>query len=298
MFRNSLLVCSIVAFILIACKKSADTSTQAGSIALDKKNTADNTPDYGDTVIYIKWKGPKKDFTIKPKKIKDPGKFVSKPQGLVLDAASGEINVSKSETGIRYQVGFVKANTQDTSFTTLVVGGITYLDGIYSMSTSDTLASPFYDANPVQAPVCEASDDTDYPTLTIAGADKCEFDDDEDLDSPNGKDDEPPAGQSANKKKLRVRKKSGVINLKKSLNDGIFGANPQNGDTKLVTIYYRLNDKSDKVLQSITIQVTYYRNKSDIPAATQMGILSMQQQFMQYTVVNGKPRPPQIVITR
>jgi hypothetical protein len=292
----------VVVLLLLACHKSdAPVHSGSGNLDLAKKtnNTCPNTSDYGDSIIYGKWKGPHQDYIIKPKKINDDGAFFAWPQGMVINPASGEINVTQSEAGIRYKVGFVKRGTTDTCFSTLILGGITYLDGIYSMDANDTLASPYYYANPAAGPVCDASDDTDYPGQGHPGGNaKCEFDDDDDDDNGNGKDDEPPAGQSANSRNLKVRTKSGIINLKKSLNEGIFGTNPNNGDNKKVTIYYRLNDKGNKVLQSITVEVWFYNKRSDVPVSQQNTIISRQTEFQQYMVADSKPRPPQIIITR
>lgn len=304
---NSFITLGVVVFIIVvACRKSATPAADTGalfadSLALDNKANSDcpNAPDYGDSIIYGKWRGPHNDYTVKPKKIKDDGRFFAWPQGLVLDPATGEINVTQSEAGVRYKVGFVKSGTTDTCFTTVILAGITYLDGIYSLDGSDTLASPYYNANPASAPVCDASDDNDYPGQgQPGGSQRCEFDDDDDDDNGNGKDDEPPPGKSANAQKLKVRTKSGIINLKKSFTEGIFGVNPQNGDNKKVTIYYRLNDKGNKVLQSITVDVWFYNRPSDVPAAQKEVITNRQLEFAQLMVVDSRPRPPQIVITR
>ena len=121
---------------------------------------------------------------------------------------------------------------------------------MYVLSNNDTLATPFFNADPNISSVCDPSDESDYPGNGNGGGnDKCEFDDGSDDDNGNGSADEPPPGQRANDQKVRVRTKSGVINLKKTLGDGAFGPNPQNGDRKEVTIYYRLNDCSSKSLQ-------------------------------------------------
>lgn len=301
--KSTLLIAAVFISILVtleffSCRKADKTNVPGNQIDSAIKMTSCAGPDYGDSIIFGKWKGPHNDYTIKPKKIKDNGRFFAWPEGMVIDPLTGEINVTQSEAGIRYKVGFVKSGTTDTCFTTLILGGITYVDAIYSMEANDTLAKPYYYANPATAPVCDGSDDTDYPGQGNPGGNaNCEFDDDDDDDNGNGKDDEPPPGQRANDKKLKVRTKSGVINLKKSLNEGIFGPNPQNGDNKLVTIYYRLNDKSGKALQSITIQVWYYNKRSDVPAAQQNTIINRQTSFQQYQVVNGKPRPPMIILT-
>jgi hypothetical protein len=99
---------------------------------------------------------------------------------------------------------------------------------------------------------------------------------------------------------VRVRTVSGVINLKKTLEDGAFGPNPQNGDSKEVTIYYRLNDCSVKALQKIKVNLIYYEKKSDIPVQVLDEVRGRRTAFMQARIIdpNGKPRPPQIFVTR
>jgi len=282
-----------------SCSKVDKTSSTATPTNPLQIMASCSGPDYGDSIIFGKWKGPNNDYTIKPKKIADKGTYLARPEGLVIDPATGEINVSKSESGVRYEVGFVKRGATDTCFSTLIVSGITYADAIYSIDANDTLAIPYYNANPATAPVCDGSDDTDYPGQGNPGGNaNCEFDDDDDDDNGNGKNDEPPPGQKANDKNLKVRTKSGIINLKKSLDEGLFGLNPQNGDNKLITIYYRLNDQSNKALQNITVQVWYYNKRSDVPIAQQYTIASRKAAFMQYQVINGRPRPPMIILTR
>ena len=82
--------------------------------------------------------------------------------------------------------------------------------------------------------------------------------------------------------------------------NGAFGPNPQNGDRKEVTIYYRLNDCSTNALQKITIELIYYAKQSDIPAELIKEARDRRNAFMQarIIVVKGKPRPPQIFVTR
>jgi hypothetical protein len=255
-------------------------------------------PDYGDTIIYPKWKGPKNDYIIKPKDTSAIGTYFALPQGMIINAATGEINVSQSETGIRYKIGFVKTGSTDTCFSTLVLGGITYIDGVYSLDKNDTLAIPYYYANPAALAPCDPSDDNDYPNQGQHGNNKCEFDDDMDSDG-NGPTDEPPSNNTANSQNIRVRTVSGVINLKKTLLDGAFGSTtPANGSVVKTTIYYRLNDQSGRVLQKIPVELYYYNSVSDIPTNYLSTIAINRQNFFNYIVANGKPRPPMIILTR
>jgi hypothetical protein len=263
-----------------------------------------NGPDYGATVICPQWRGPNGDHKIRPKNDPGVGTYFAWPEGLVIDHNTGEVNVSDSETGARYIIGFVRSGTHDTCLKELTIGGVTYVDSVYVLSANDTLALPHFNANPLPTTICDPSDDTDYPGNSSGGngggSDKCEFDDGSDDDNGNGQADEPPPGQRANDQKVRVRTLSGIINLKKTLEEGAFGSNPQNGDRKQVTIYYRLNDCSVKALQHIKVDLIYYEKKSDIPVTLLNDLRVKRTNFMEARIIdpNGKPRPPQIFVTR
>jgi hypothetical protein len=293
----------LILFILLffCCRKSEKINTSDDVRASSLKSMSCSAPDYGDSIIYSKWQGPNNDYSIKPKNNKFAGRWFAWPEGLLIDSTTGEINVSASETGVRYKVGFVKSGTQDTCTATLILGGITYVDSIYNMAKNDTLAFPYYYANPTAPSICDISDDTDYPTPggNGHGNNKCEFDDDEDDDLNNGQADEPPAGSGANKQGVWVRTVSGVINLKKTMAD-VFGPNPQNGDTKKVDIYYRLNDRSSKALQKLSVRFIYYNLEAEIPIYLKHEIRVKRNSFYSYMTTESdyKPRPPMIILTR
>jgi hypothetical protein len=289
-----LLALSIVLLVIgFACSKF--NSNEGDNLHLTKFNCT--SPDYGDSIIYPKWKGPNQDHIVKPKDTSATGTYFASPQGIVINAATGEINVSKSETGIRYNIGFVKTGTQDTCYSTLILGGITYVDSIYSLDKNDTLAIPYYYANPTAPSVCDPSDDNDYPQQGQHGNTRCEFDDDNDSDG-NGPGDEPLPGNTANGAGVRVRTMSGIINLKKTLLEGAFGSTtPVNGSKVTVNIYYRLNDQSGRVLQKVPVELYYYQSVSDIPLTFRNEIAIKRNNFFNYLIVNGKPRPPMIILT-
>ncbi|MBO9633005.1 MAG: hypothetical protein J7578_07775 [Chitinophagaceae bacterium] len=258
------------------------------------KTNCTDAPDYGSTLICFKWKGPKNDHIITPLNNPGDGKYIAWPQGLTIDSSTGAINVSKSETGARYMVGFIKNGTSDTCKTEIILGGITYVDNIYVMSENDTLAAPYFNASPVASPVCDANNNNP-PT-----ANDCEFDDGDDDDNGNGQSDEPPPGPRANDQHVKVRTNNGVINLKRSLEEGVFGPNPKNGASKEVAIYYRLNDCSNKALQKINIRLLYYEKRSDIPQNLSKDISARRNDFFlsRYISSPTAPRPPQIIIAR
>jgi hypothetical protein len=245
--------------------------------------TCANAPNYGDSIVYLK-PASGGDFFVTPvNNVGVDGTYFSWPEGLKLNRNTGSVNLSQSETGVRYNIAFVKKGSTDTCVSQLIVGGLTYMDAIYVLERGDTLASPVFNADPFASPICDASDDTDYPDNNGNGNNKCVFDD----DSP---------GQRANDHKLRVRTKSGVINLKKSVEDGLFGKNPKNGASKTVQIRYRLNDASLKAAQKIQVQVVYYDKASNIPIAMQQEITGKRANMFGYKIIKGRPRPPLIII--
>jgi hypothetical protein len=289
--RFPLLPLFVLLLVFVACNKAdhsdADnvvTPPVDANTLFSRIDQCANAPDYGDSIIYLQPVNGQ--YTVKPLNNDSvQGTYLSWPEGLNINKNTGVINVSKSETGVRYLVGFVKDGTTDTCISQLILGGITYLDSVYVISNNDTLAKPIFNANPNSPSVCDASDDTDYPGSNGNGNanGSCSFDNN-------------APGQKANDQKLRVRTQSGIINLKKSLNDGIFGHNPKNGDTKTIQILYSLNDNSKKAQQQISVKLMYFDKASSIPFALSNEVLTKRFQMMSYQIVNGKPRPPLLII--
>lgn len=246
-------------------------------------STCPSAPNYGDSIVYLKPKSNGDFFVVPTNNIGVDGTYLSWPEGLKINRNTGAVNLSQSETGVRYNVAFIKKGTTDTCVSQLIVGGLTYLDAIYVLDQGDTLAMPVFNADPFGPSVCDASDDSDYPDNNGNGNNKCAFDN----DSP---------GQRANDQKLRVRTKSGIINLKRSVEDGLFGKNPKNGDSKKVQIRYKLNDASLKADQKISVQMVYYDNASSIPGAIQKEVDGKRANMFNYKIIKGRPRPPLIII--
>ena len=193
-------------------------------------------PDYGDSIIYPQpTAGP--DYIVKPINNPGVGKYFSWPIGMVIDSSTGAINVSKSETGLRYDIGFVKAGTTDTCIKMLIIAGAAYMDSVYVLSNNQKLALPYFNANPYLASVCNG---------TGPG---CQFD----------------VTGSAKNAKIIVDNATGVIDLQKTLDGsggllnlgGAFGLLPLDGASVTSTIYYRLNDNSNKALQHIDVTFMY-----------------------------------------
>jgi hypothetical protein len=242
--------------LVYGCTKTQNQSgSSSSSLTLDAyaQFSTDQTksPYYGDTVLYIQGSSAS-NYLFRPVKDLGAGTYVSWPTGLFIDKETGVIDASQSEQGARYNVGFVKAGTRDTVFSQVILAGITYADGVYMMNTTDSLLHPTYISNAVSS----------------------------------GRFDEfSPMGSTASNEHLMVATTDGSINLTNSLRQGLFGASPENGATKLITIYYRLNDQSQMALQKSSVLVHYYETLEDVPAdllaLCQMGRSAMPEIAMQ-----------------
>jgi hypothetical protein len=225
------------------------------------------SPNYGDTLIYPQPTiGP--DYIVYPINNPGAGRYFSWPQGMVIDSVTGAINVTKSETGEKFDIGFVKTGSTDTCLSTVILGGASYMDSVYTLANNETKAYPYFNANPSVVTVPSGS----------------QFD----------------ITKDAYNKKINVNKGSGMIDLNNTLNGGAFGAMPFNGQTIETTMYYNLNDLSNKAMQQITVQLMYYEKRSQISAAVLNDILLKRNNILAGNPIlkAGNPRPPLIIITR
>ena len=221
--------------------------------------------------------------------------FKAIPGGLSIDSITGRINISKSESGLRYKVFAVNQLGLAIDSVKLVISGVDYADGIYNLDATpveyDT-AFPIYNARPELALPCDDDDDDEQ--------DLCVFDE-TDLDG-DGNDDIAGVIQD----KLLVDIKRGTIDLEASFRAGLFGSStPANGSLKTLLMYYRLGDASNKALQKVQLQIYYYRTPNDIP---QLLLNELNNRRNQSTQVNGrltgtlefesylKPKRPPILI--
>ncbi len=237
-------------------------------------------PSYGDSIIYPQPTNGQ-DYIVSPINNPGPGKYISWPVGLVIDSVTGAIDVTKSNTGQRYDIGFVKAGTTDTCLSPLIIGGADYMDSVYVLADNATQAVPYFDANPYLASIC---------TGQGPGGNSCSFD----------------VTGSAASQKVIVNSSTGVIDLQKTLNGsllglgGAFGLIPTNGQTAVATIYYKLNDASNMALQHITVNMVYYDSKSNMTSGLLNSIVGKLDDALMGNLIlgGGNPRPPLIVIVR
>jgi hypothetical protein len=229
----------VISVVLLAgCSKSlthseSDLSTTTGYRPSSTFTTdATLSPMYEDSILYVQGTG-RAAYLFKPVNTLVNGVFVAWPKGLTIDPNTGEIDVLQSEPGSRYNIGFVDARTGDTAYRQIVLAGVTYPDGIYYVNSTDSVLHPYYNAS------------ASWSSNSI-------FDDG-------------PAGVRAIDQKLLVNTDNGAIDLRKSMQQGLFGDNPQNGESREIPIYFRLNDKSRMNLLKTSVIVHYYNTLADVP---------------------------------
>lgn len=249
---------------ILACSKESTVNSNnvtASAISNSSLSICDQFA-YADTIFFQKLMSG--DYIEKPL-IPLAGTYGAFPTGLKINAKSGNINVTKSETGLEYIVWFVAAGTTDTCERYITISGVNYIDSIYVLSNNPNVAAPVYNATSLAPVDCSGG---------------CEFDDGPDDDNGNGPADEPPAGQELIPQGIAINKKTGVINLKKSISNGALGINPISGTHKDFVLNYRLGDKSSKALNHINFRLYFYKTQSEIPAELKQTLNSKQGQVL------------------
>ena len=241
--------------------------------------------DYPDTLVYLN--SDRKENMIKPIQ-SFKGTYGSFPIGLDINPFNGEINVNQSETGVKFKVYFVPANSSDTCFTHFTISGVDFLSEIYSLSKNQKEAKPLY--NGMLNNYLRSTDKTGKglenhffknEELTLLGLDKL----------PDG---------------LVIDEKSGSILLEKSVENGLFGAKPENGKIVKVKLHYKLDDESGKSLNKIIFRLHYYNSLEDVPEELKEKVKNVQNyygNFKSQGSPNGrlssefaKPRPPDVIV--
>lgn len=284
---------SFLLFVSItACRKETETVNETNN-SISSRQPQTGRFSYADTLFYNHQLTTDKFVPV----ISQPSGtvlFKSIPSGLAIDSLTGRINISKSESGIRYKVFAVNRQGRAIDSVKLVISGIDYADGIYNLDVTpvayDT-AFPVYNAKPSLALPCD-DDDDDEDNL-------CVFDE-TDLDG-DGNDDISGVIQD----KLLIDIKRGTIDLEASFRAGLFGSNPANGTKKDFVMYYRLNDASGRALQKINIRLYYYKRNTDIPQSllNELSQRNNQSKSVNTRLISGteftayeKPKRPPILI--
>jgi hypothetical protein len=235
------------------------------------------SPDYGDSIVFPQpTNGP--DFVIFPVNNQNvQGTYLAWPGGLVLNAQTGAIDLTKSETGARYAIGFVKAGTTDTCLSPLIVAGASYMDSVYVLSQNDNFADPYYNADPYGPSVCSGNGSSGGPG--------CQFD----------------YNNFAKNQGVVIDNQTGNIDLRNTMKNSLFGLLPIDGTTVNTTIYYKLADNSNYAPQKIGLKLMFYNKKSSIPPSLLGTITNNLLNTLQNLLLgktSSSPRPPLIIITR
>lgn len=229
---------------------------------------------YGDSIIYIK--PGTGNYIVKPVTTR-PGTYIGFPDGIEIDETTGAINVSNSETGLRYRITHISPEG-DSSTTMVVLSGITFRDHFYNLATGDSVAHPVYNAS-------------ESRVLPVTGS---LFDE----------------GNTANTGGCAVKTDNGKINLAESIRNGVFGISPKNDDKKEIEIKYRINDASGKSQNKLKVLLYWYETMADVPQylwdilndRTTEGVFLRNGSTNDNPALTGrlekvaKPRPPCVVI--
>ena len=250
-----------------------NSSTSPVPFPVNPQEQCNFAPYYGDSIVYPQ-PSTNGDYYVYPKTNQNiTGTYLSWPAGLAMDAKSGAIDLTKSETGQRYAVGFVQSGTTDTCLSQLIVAGVAYVDSVYNLTNSTITAAPYFNANPGVSSPCSGNQGPG-----------CTFD----------------YNHLAQFQGIIVDNKTGYIDLVQTMSRRPFGLFPYNGKTINTTIYYMLDDNSNNAAQSIQLQLVYYNRKSDVPANLQSLVTNNLINTLNNTLL-GKgpsPRPPLVIIVR
>jgi hypothetical protein len=239
-------------------------------------NKPDDTPDpvpepyklsYGDSILFMRPSAG--DYIVNPVSPK-AGTYAGFPEGIEIDELTGAINVTKSETGLRYRITHTAPDgTVNTAM--VVLSGITFRDKFYNLSAKDTLALPVYNASEARI-------------VPVSGSN---FDE----------------GNNANSGGCAVKTDDGKINLAQCVRNGVFGNIPQNDSRRDFDILYRLNDGSGKSLNKLRVRLYYYSSMADVAPDLIQTLQDRQNDgvFLKGAVAGttaraAKPRPPCVII--
>lgn len=216
----------LLTIIFFACKKSPDAVVPPviqppAAVKLS----------YGDSIFYLQNQA--SDYIVLPTQAQ-AGVYSGFPEGIEIDPVTGAINVSKSETGLRYKISFKPAGATDSITTIILISGINFMDGFYKLTSADSIAKPVYNGNTANI----------VPGINNGS----NFDE----------------GSGCNSAGCTVNVSNGIINLAQTVRNGVFGTKPANNDRHEFVMNYRLNDKSNKNLNTLKIKLYYFETINDV----------------------------------
>jgi hypothetical protein len=255
------LVLLLVSLVWTSCQKNAGEPSGPYDLS------------YGDSILYLQPSS--NDYIVYPTTQRS-GTYSGFPDGIEIDDNTGAINVSKSETGLRYRITHRAPDGTETT-TKVVLSGITFTDHYYRISSGDSVALPVYNASPARM-------------LPLTGS---SFDE----------------GNVANNGGCSVKTTNGQINLSETIRNGVFGSVPQNDERRDFDIEYRLNDASGKSKNKLRVRLYYYNTMADVPQdlletlqdREELGVFlrpgnTSTATLTQRTEKEARPRPPCVII--
>ena len=255
-------ICFLILF-AESCKKTVSNTDPAPGVTFFS---------YGDSVFYQK--NQSNDYIIAPTN-NLTGRYLSFPDGLDIDGNTGAVNVSKSETGLKYMIAFIPDGNKDTTMKFITLSGINYMDGFYILTGNDSIAYAVYNAT---------------PGAMIPGLNNGSIFD---------------LGSNCNSQGCTVNASNASINLAQTVRNGVFGSTPSNNDRHEFDMAYQVNDKSNSAVNKLKVKLYYFKTMSDVtPEAydiintrqgTIIGPSNTVPSFALTTSV-AKPRPPCIFI--
>jgi hypothetical protein len=254
-----------VSGIFFSCSKGSGGNEVLNPVVETKTKLA-----YPDSVFYVT---STHDYFVSPVNPAS-GRYFSFPEGLSIDQGSGQINVSKSDAGLKYRVSFVENGKPDTLSTFIVISGINYLDGFYNLAKGDSILKPVYNANPAAAVPGIGSGST--------------FD----------------VGLSCNKQGCSVNERNAEINLAKTVRNGVFGTTPSNNDRHEFEMTYRIKDNSNQADNLLKVKLYFFNSMNEVTQeafdiiSSRQGTIIGPSNVTTVPVANrvAKPRPPCIFI--
>ena len=229
---------------------------------------------YGDSVFYLQNQAG--DYVVSPVQTL-AGAYTGFPEGIDINEQTGAINVSKSETGLRYRISFTPTGSTDTFSTVILISGINFLDGFYKLTTADSILHPIYNATAANS---------------VPGTGQGSIFDE---------------GSSCNAAGCNVNVINGSINLAQTVRNGVFGTTPANNDRHEFDMNYRISDKSNKALNTLKVKLYFFNSINDVTQeaydiiASRAGTVLRSANTTRIAGSNAvnkaaKPRPPCIFI--
>ncbi|MGB3780727.1 MAG: hypothetical protein WA960_20350 [Tunicatimonas sp.] len=200
------------------------------------------------------------------------GRFTVEPEGLDIDTQTGVININTSEAGVQYYIRFVSTDGRIACETSIVIGGIDYIDRVYVLEDNEFEAVPIVDG--INEEVRGVKGFFDEAALF-------------ELELGQGQ-------PSAASRGLEIDNRTGIIDLQQTIvNFREEGVDLVEEPTRDFEIFYTL-EAEPTFLNSLKVQIFYYETVSDIP----QGLIALLNEKQRYPI-NGREereRPTYIII--